>query len=32
MDYDGPDGFRQYMYDLEAANEDILDLEVIGTT
>ena len=32
MDYDGPDGFRQYMYDLEAANEDILDLEVIGHT
>jgi hypothetical protein len=31
-DYDGPDGLRQYMYDLEAANEDILDLEVIGTT
>jgi hypothetical protein len=26
MDYDGPDGFRQYMYDLEAANEDILDV------
>jgi hypothetical protein len=32
MDYDGPDGFQQYMYDLEAANEDILDLEVIGTS
>jgi hypothetical protein len=32
MDYDGPDGFAQHMYDLEAANEDILDLEVIGTT
>ena len=31
-DYDGSDGLRQYMYDLEAANEDILDLEVIGTT
>ena len=31
-DYDGPDGLRQYMYDLEAANEDILDLEVIGHT
>ena len=30
MDYDGPDGFRQYMDDLEAANEDILDLEVVG--
>ena len=32
IDYDGPDGFRQYMDDLEAANEDILDLEVVGTT
>jgi hypothetical protein len=32
MDYDGPDGFAQYMDELEAANEDILDLEVIGTT
>jgi hypothetical protein len=32
MDYDGPDGFRQYMTDLEAANEDILDLEVVGST
>ncbi len=32
MDYDSPDGFAQYMYDLEAANEDILDLEVIGMT
>jgi hypothetical protein len=32
MDYDGPDGLRQYMYDLEAANEDILDLEVVGHT
>jgi hypothetical protein len=31
-DYDGPDGLRQYMYDLEAANEDILDLEVVGHT
>jgi Zinc carboxypeptidase len=31
-DYDGPDGLREYMYDLEAANEDILDLEVIGHT
>ena len=31
-DYDGPDGLRQYMYDLVAANEDILDLEVIGHT
>jgi hypothetical protein len=31
-DYDGADGLRQYMYDLEAANEDILDLEVIGHT
>jgi Zinc carboxypeptidase len=31
-DYDGPDGLRQYMYDLEAANEDILDLKVIGHT
>ncbi len=31
-DYDGPDGLHQYMYDLEAANEDILDLEVIGHT
>jgi hypothetical protein len=31
-DYDGSDGLRQYMYDLETANEDILDLEVIGTT
>ena len=31
-DSDGSDGLRQYMYDLEAANEDILDLEVIGTT
>jgi Zinc carboxypeptidase/Immune inhibitor A-like, MAM domain len=31
-DYDGPDGLRQYMYDLEAANEDILDLEVFGHT
>jgi hypothetical protein len=31
-DYDGSDGLRQYMYDLEAANEDILDLEVIGHT
>ena len=31
MDYDGPDGFAQYMDDLEAANEDILDLEIIGT-
>ena len=31
-DYDGPDGLRQYMYDLEAANKDILDLEVIGHT
>jgi hypothetical protein len=30
MDYDGPDGFQQYMHELEAANEDILDLEVIG--
>jgi len=29
-DYDGSDGLAQYMYDLEAANEDILDLEVIG--
>jgi len=32
MDYDGSDGFRQYMDELEAANEDILDLEVVGTT
>jgi len=32
MDYDSPDGFRQYMDDLEADNEDILDLEIIGTT
>ena len=32
MDYDGPDGFRQYMTDLEATNEDILDLEVVGQT
>ena len=32
IDYDSPDGFRQYMDDLEAANEDILDLEVVGTT
>ena len=31
-DYDGPDGLRQYMSDLEAANEDILDLEVLGQT
>ena len=31
-DYDGPDGLRQYKYDLDAANEDILDLRVIGTT
>ena len=31
-DYDGSDGLAQYMYDLEAANEDILDLEVIGHT
>ena len=31
-DYDGPDGLREYMYDLEAANEDILDLEVLGHT
>ena len=31
-DYDGPDGLRQYMDDLEAANEDILDLEIIGHT
>ncbi len=31
-DYDGSDGLRQYMYDLEAANEDILDLKVIGHT
>jgi hypothetical protein len=31
-DYDGPDGLRQYMTDLEADNEDILDLEVIGHT
>jgi Zinc carboxypeptidase len=31
-DYDGPDGFRQYMDDLVAANEDILDLEIIGHT
>jgi len=30
MDYDGDDGFRRYMYDLEAANQDILDLEVVG--
>jgi Zinc carboxypeptidase/Immune inhibitor A-like, MAM domain len=30
MDYDGPDGFEQYMYDLEEANEDILNLEVVG--
>ena len=32
MDYDGPDGYRQYMTDLEAANQDILDLEVVGQT
>ena len=32
MDYDGPDGFRQYMDDLVAVNDDILDLEVVGTT
>jgi hypothetical protein len=32
MDYDGPDGFAQYMDQLETANEDILDLEIIGTT
>jgi Zinc carboxypeptidase len=32
MDYDGPDGFRQYMSDLAAANEDILDLHVVGQT
>ena len=32
MDYDGPDGFAEYMDKLEAANEDILDLEIIGTT
>jgi hypothetical protein len=32
MDYDGPDGFAEYMYELEEDNEDILDLEVIGTT
>src|SRR5262245_15100366 len=31
-DYDGPDGLLQYMQDLEAANTDILDLEVIGQT
>ena len=31
-DYDGPDGLRQYMDVLEAANEDILDLEIIGHT
>ena len=31
-DYDGPDGLRQYQYDLEAANEDLLDLEVTGMT
>jgi hypothetical protein len=31
-DYDGSDGLAQYMYDLEAANQDILDLKVIGTT
>ena len=31
-DYDGPDGLRQYMYDLEETNEDILDLEVVGHT
>jgi hypothetical protein len=30
MDYDGDDGFEQYMHDLEAANEDILDLEIVG--
>src|SRR5262245_56116214 len=29
-DYDGPDGLEQYMHDLENANPDILDLEVIG--
>ena len=32
MDYDGPDGFRQYMDDLVAVNDDILDLQVVGTT
>jgi Zinc carboxypeptidase len=31
-DFDGADGLRQYMYDLEEANEDILDLEVVGHT
>ena len=31
-DYDGPDGLEQYMHDLEAANTDILDLQVIGHT
>ena len=30
MDYDGPDGFAAVHDDLEAANEDILDLEVVG--
>ena len=31
-DYDGPDGLAQYMHDLESANEDILDLAVLGNT
>jgi hypothetical protein len=31
-DYDGPDGIAAYMHGIEAANEDILDLEVIGQT
>jgi hypothetical protein len=31
-DYDGPDGLRRYMDDVEAANEDLIDLHVLGTT
>jgi len=31
-DYDGPDGFRSYMYDLAKRNPQLLKLEVIGHT